>query len=88
MEQAYAKVDTIGMFNNQKQIEDNFYRNTFSQQHNLSIQAGGERNAMYISLSYDQNKDTEVGNEYNKVNLLMSAPESRTFGRKPSWNWA
>ena len=72
LEQAYAKVDTIGMFNNQKQIEDNFYRNTFSQQHNLSIQAGGERNAMYISLSYDQNKDTEVGNEYNKVNLLFN----------------
>ena len=72
LEQAYAEVDKIGEFNNQKQIEDNFYRNTFSQQHNLSIQAGGERNAMYISLSYDQNKDTEVGNEYNKINLLFN----------------
>ena len=72
LEQAYAEVDKIGAFDNQKQIEDNFYRNTFSQQHNLSIQAGGERNAMYISLSYDQNKDTEVGNEYNKINLLFN----------------
>ena len=72
LEEAYAEVDEIGSFNNRKQIEDNFYRHPFTQQHNLSIQAGGERNAMYISLSYDQNKDTEVGNEYNKYNLLFN----------------
>lgn len=72
LEEAYAEVDEIGSFNNRKQIEDNFYRHPFTQQHNLSIQAGSERNAMYISLSYDQNKDTEVGNEYNKYNLLFN----------------
>lgn len=72
LDQAYAEVDKLGEFNNQKQIEDNFYRHPFTQQHNLSIQAGGERNAMYISLSFDQNKDTEVGNEYNKYNLLFN----------------
>ena len=72
LDEAYAEVDKIGAFSNQKQIEENFYRHPFTQQHNLSIQAGGERNAMYISLSFDQNKDTEVGNEYNKYNLLFN----------------
>ena len=72
LEEAYAEVDKIGAFNNQKQIEENFYRNTFTQQHNISAQAGGERAAVYISLSYDQNKNTEVGNEYNKFNLLFN----------------
>lgn len=72
LEEAYVEVDKIGAFNNQKQIEENFYRNTFTQQHNISAQAGGERAAVYISLSYDQNKNTEVGNEYNKFNLLFN----------------
>ncbi|MDE7074915.1 MAG: SusC/RagA family TonB-linked outer membrane protein [Odoribacter sp.] len=71
-EQAWTEVDKIGAFSNQKQIEDNFYRNLFTQQHNISIQTGGENMSTYISLNYDQNKSTTVGNQYNKYNLLVN----------------
>ena len=70
--QAWAEVDKIGAFNNKKQIEDNFYRHLFTQQHNISIQTGGENVSTYISLNYDQNKSQIVGNQYNKYNLLVN----------------
>lgn len=71
-EQAWAEVDKLGQFNNQKQIEDHFYRHSFTQQHNISITTGGEHSSTYVSLSYDQNKSQVVGNQYNKYNLLMN----------------
>lgn len=72
LDQAYTELEELGKFNNRKQIEDNFYRNAFTQQHNISISAGGERSRTYISLSYDQNKSELVGNEYSKYNLLAN----------------
>ncbi len=73
LDQAYGELDELGKFNNRKQIEDHFYRNAFTQQHNISISSGGERTRTYVSLSYDQNKSELVGDEYNKYNLLVNS---------------
>ncbi|MDE7073525.1 MAG: SusC/RagA family TonB-linked outer membrane protein, partial [Odoribacter sp.] len=72
LEDAWKKVREIGSFSNRKQIEENFYRHAFTQQHNLSLQAGGERVATYISFSYDQNRSQAVGDETSKYNLLVN----------------
>lgn len=72
LDNAWAQVNKLGEFNNAGQITDNFYRRMFTQQHNISLSAGGERSSTYLSLSYDQNKAREVGNEYNKFNLLVN----------------
>lgn len=72
LDDAWAQVGKIGSFNNARQITDIFYRRAFTQQHNMSLSAGGERSSTYLSLSYDQNKAYEVGNEYNKFNLLLN----------------
>lgn len=71
-EEAWNEVDKLGQFNNKKQIEDNFYRHTFTQQHNISITTGGERSSTYVSLSYDQNKSQVERNHYSKYNLLLN----------------
>ncbi|MCM1078264.1 MAG: SusC/RagA family TonB-linked outer membrane protein [Bacteroidales bacterium] len=72
LDNAWSQVNVLGKFSNSKQIVDNFYRNAFTQQHNISLSGGGERTSTYISLSYDQNRAQEVGNEYNKFNLLVN----------------
>ena len=72
LDEAYEELAKLGKFNNQKQIEENFYRHAFTQQHNISVSAGGERSRTYVSLSYDQNKSELVGNEYSKYNLLAN----------------
>lgn len=72
LDEAWTQVGKLGSFNNARQITDNFYRRAFTQQHNISLSAGGERSSTYLSLSYDQSKAREVGNEYNKFNLLLN----------------
>ncbi len=72
LDNAWGQVTELGRFNNARQITDNFYRRAFTQQHNISISRGGERSSTYLSLSYDQSKAREVGNEYNKFNLLLN----------------
>ena len=72
LENAWSQVNDLGKLNNSKQITDNFYRHAFTQQHNISLSVGGERSSTYLSLSYDQNKAREIGNEYNKFNLLVN----------------
>lgn len=72
LDDAWNQVNELGKFNNARQITDNFYRRAFTQQHNISLSAGGERSSTYLSLSYDQSKAREVGNEYNKFNLLVN----------------
>lgn len=72
LDDAWGEVNELGRFNNAKQVTDNFYRHAFTQQHNISISRGGERSSTYLSLSYDQSKAREIGNEYNKFNLLLN----------------
>jgi len=72
LDNAWTQVNNFGRFNNAEQITDNFYRRAFTQQHNISLSAGGERSSTYLSISYDQSKGYEVGNEYNKFNLLLN----------------
>lgn len=72
LDDAWTQVNNLGRFNNAGQITDNFYRRAFTQQHNISLSAGGERSSTYLSISYDQSKGYEVGNEYNKFNLLLN----------------
>lgn len=72
LDRAWEQVGELGQFNNARQITDNFYRRAFTQQHNLSLSAGGERVSTYVSLSYDQDKAREVGNESDKFNLLVN----------------
>ena len=72
LDEAWTQVGRLGSFNNTRQITGNFYRRAFTQQHNISLSAGGERSSTYLSLSYDQSKAREVGNEYNKFNLLLN----------------
>lgn len=72
LDDAWSQVNELGKFNNAKQITDNFYRRAFTQQHIISLSTGGERSSTYISLSYDQNKAREVGDEYSKFNLLVN----------------
>lgn len=72
LDDAWTQVNNLGRFNNAGQITDNFYRRAFTQQHNISLSAGGECSSTYLSISYDQSKGYEVGNEYNKFNLLLN----------------
>ena len=72
LDNAWSQINELGKFNNAKQITDNFYRRAFTQQHNISLSTGNERSSTYLSFSYDQNKAREVGNEYNKFNLLVN----------------
>lgn len=72
LDNAWNQVNQMGKFNNAKQIVDNFYRHAFTQQHNVSLSGGGEKVSTYISLNYDQNLSQEIGNEYNKFNLLVN----------------
>lgn len=72
LDNARIQVNELGKFNNAKQITDNFYRHAFSQQHNLTLSAGGEYYSTYVSLNYDQTKTQLVGDEYNKFNILAN----------------
>ncbi|HPD96486.1 MAG: SusC/RagA family TonB-linked outer membrane protein [Bacteroidales bacterium] len=71
-QEAIAQVNELGKFSNRKQIEDNFYRRAFTQQHTISMQAGGENISVYSSLNFDENKTRLVGNDYKKVNLMLN----------------
>lgn len=72
LENAWAQIGELGKFNNAKQITENFYRPSFTQQHNISLTAGSEKSSTYLSMSYDQDKTTLVGNDYDKFNFLLN----------------
>ncbi len=72
IENAWEQVRELGKFNNAKQISENFYRPSFTQQHNVTLTAGSERSSTYLSFSYDEDRAMLVGNDYDKFNLLLN----------------
>ena len=48
---------------------DILFRNTFSQEYNLSLSGGNERATYYTSVGYNEEKGTVVGVEANRINL-------------------
>ena len=71
-DQALAEINRVGAFSNRRQIRDNFYRTHFTQQHTLSLSAGGEKSSTYLSLNFDEDKASLVGNDYRKINLMLN----------------
>lgn len=70
LEEAKARVANIGSFDNERQIEDLFYRHKVVKQHNLSLTAGNEKVSHYFSLNYDQTDKELVGNSSDKMNFI------------------
>lgn len=85
-EEAQVQLSELGSFNNKSQIEDNFYRSSFTQQHNISLTAGGEKSTSYLSLNYDQNLTELIGNDYQKVNILLNTDYNFTNNFKAKFN--
>lgn len=72
IEEAWNSVRELGKFNNSRQITQNFYRPSFTQQHNIALNAGNENISTFLSLNFDQDKTVLVGNDYHKFNLLSN----------------
>ncbi len=80
LDEANAKVAAIGSFDNERQIEDLFYRRKMVQQHNLSLRAGSEKVSYYFSVNYDQTKAELVGNSMDKLNFIGNTDVNLTKG--------
>ena len=70
LDEAWKKVDEIGSFDKESQVEDLFYRRKTLQQHNISLSVGTERASHYFSVNYDKINAELVGNSSEKVNFV------------------
>ena len=52
-----------------KQWEDHLFRNALRQTYNLSISGGSKNNQIYASLVYNDNREAELGNDNDRINL-------------------
>lgn len=69
---ARAEAVRLGSFNNRSQLNELFYQKALTHQHNLTFRSGGENHSTYISLNYDYTRETEIGNNNHKFNLLVN----------------
>lgn len=62
-------LDQLAQRDATKQWEKHLFRNAIRQTYNLSISGGGEKNQLYASLVYNDNKEKEVGNSNSRTML-------------------
>lgn len=85
-DEALRQVNAVGSFSNRRQIRDNFFRHPFTQQHNISLQVGGEKSSTYLSLNFDQNNQRLTGNDTRKVNLMLNTDYNFTSNFRAKLN--
>lgn len=54
------------------EIQDALLQNSFSQQHNISIRGGGEKNSFFISTNYSKDESVEKGDIDERITLLIN----------------
>lgn len=54
-----------------RDLTDYFYRTGMNQQYSLSLSGGSERFSTILSIGYDQNNRTSVGNDFSRINLNL-----------------
>lgn len=70
MEQAFKN---LSAYNNTKDTEREFYRNSLFQQHNITVSAGSQTSTNYLSLNFENTLGDVKGNSYNKVNAQLNS---------------
>ena len=66
---AMAEIDELRKVDGLKQAEDNFFRNQFSHQHNLSISGGGEKNTYNAAINYLKTEQSMVHSSNSRLIL-------------------
>ena len=69
MAEMEARLDKLALNSNRKQIEDMLLRNSFRQQHNLSISGGSSKVNYYLSGSFSGGHSEYIGDKYLSVNI-------------------
>ncbi len=64
-----ALLDSIAGHDNRSDLNKYFYRNSVTQQHQFSVTGGGEFNKYYVSVGYDKNLSSTVGQSNDRVTL-------------------
>ncbi len=67
---AYAK---LSAYDNAKDIEKYFYRNSLFQTHNITISAGSQNTTNYLSVNFENTLGDLKGNDQNKVNAQLNS---------------
>ena len=70
--QATKSLDSLSGLDNRKQIQDLFYRNSFTTNHSLSASAGNQVYSVYSSISYTNNYSTTPGESSNNYLLNLN----------------
>ncbi|MFA4867835.1 MAG: SusC/RagA family TonB-linked outer membrane protein [Pedobacter sp.] len=64
-----ATIDSWRNYDVRNDIEKYFYRPLSRQQYNLQLQGGNDQNRYLISIGYDKNKNSEVGNGLDRLTV-------------------
>ncbi|MBR6944524.1 MAG: hypothetical protein IKH64_01050, partial [Prevotella sp.] len=67
---AYAR---LASYDNAKDIEKYFYRNSLFQTHNITISAGSQNTTNYLSVNFENTLGDLKGNKQNKVNAQLNS---------------
>lgn len=68
-----AAYNALAAYNNAKDIEKEFYRNSLYQTHNITLTAGSRNVANYISVDYENKLGDLKGNDDNKIKAQLNS---------------
>lgn len=70
-QEAERRLAMLRQYDVREDVQDQFYRNSFSQQYALNFQGGGEMSNYYVSAGYDSDKSFVVGNNSERLTLAI-----------------
>ncbi len=76
-----AMLDSIAQYDNRTDLDKYFYRNSVNQQYQFSVNGGGQFNKYYVSLGYDNNLSSSVGQGNDRLTLNANNTTSLFNGK-------
>lgn len=78
-DQASNQIDALRNHDLRYELKKYYYRNTANQQYSLNITGGSEKQNFSLSIGYDKNKSSVVGNDFSRY--VVSGSQTQRFGK-------
>ncbi|WP_113663410.1 TonB-dependent receptor plug domain-containing protein [Pedobacter nanyangensis] len=64
-----TRIDALRTMDVRTDYEKHFYQKSINQQNSLSIRGGGNQMIYALSIGYDNNRESSIGNGYNRITI-------------------
>ncbi|MDR6783298.1 TonB-linked SusC/RagA family outer membrane protein [Pedobacter africanus] len=68
-QQANAQIDALRGYDLRNDMEKYLYQTTVKQQYALNLSGGTDKNSYYFSSGFDKNRNSEIGNSFDRISL-------------------